>query len=170
MSDMIAHAEGGDLVLPVRTDQVQRQFVETLHEVNAIVWEMDAVSWRFTYVSPRAERVFGYPLQRWYDEPTFWQDVLLHPEDREWCVFFCTRATGECRNHAFLYRARAADGRIVWVKDVVRVLPDEKGAASLMRGVMVDATDEAAERRHIHGGALDYDAPELADLRSVLAA
>ena len=165
-----AHASGGDLVLPVQSDQAHAQFVEVLHDVNAVVWEMDARSWRFTYVSPRAERLFGYPIARWYDEPTFWQDTLLHPEDREWCVHFCTRATGECRNHAFLYRARTADGRILWVKDVVRVLADATGAATVMRGVMVDVTDKAADSRYVHGGALDYDAPELADLRAALAA
>jgi len=160
----------GDLVLPERSDRAHERFVEVLHDVNTVVWEMDARSWRFTFVSPRAERVFGYPLASWYDEPTFWQDRLLHPDDREWCVHFCTRATGECRNHAFLYRARKADGSIVWVKDVVRVLQDETGAASVMRGVMVDVSDEAAESRYIHGTAIDYDAPELADLRAALAA
>ena len=162
--------DDGDLILPGAPSGAHERFLAILHDVPAVVWEMDARTWRFTFVSPRAERLFGYPISRWYEEPTFWQDTLLHPDDREWCVHFCTRATGECRNHAFLYRARTADGSVLWVKDVVRVLPDGAGAASVMRGVMVDATDEAAESRYLHGGALDYDAPELAELRAALAA
>jgi len=164
------HGDAGDLIQPGSSSGAHERFIQILHDVNAVVWEMDARTWRFTYVSPRAERTFGYPLARWYEEPTFWQDTLVHPDDREWCVRFCTHASGECRNHAFLYRARTGDGSVIWIKDVVRVLADEAGRAATMRGVMVDATDEAAERRYVHGAALDYDAPELAELRAALAA
>lgn len=145
-------------------------FVETLHGLGAVLWEMDARTWRFTHVSRRAESIFGYPLARWYDEPTFWQDALLHPDDREWCVRYCTVASGECRNHAFLYRARRADGAVIWIKDVVRVIPDADGSPSVMRGLMLDVTNEQTEEDHVHGLALEYDAPELEDLRKVLAA
>ena len=64
-----------------------------------------------------AEKVFGYPVSRWLEEPTFWQDVLLHPDDREWCVHYCTVASGDCRNHAFIYRAVTASRDILWIKD-----------------------------------------------------
>lgn len=146
------------------------QFVQTLHGMDAVGWEMDARTWRFTWVSPRAERMFGYPVRDWYEDPTFWQDRLLHPDDRAWCVDFCTVASADCRNHAFLYRARAADGRVLWIKDVVRVIPDAEGRASLMRGVMLDVTAERATHALEHGAAIDYDAPELAALRDILAA
>lgn len=147
-----------------------RQFVDLLHDLDAVVWEMNAQTWRFTHVSPRAERMFGYPVARWLEEPTFWQDVLLHPGDREWCVSFCSVASAECRNHAFLYRARHADGRVIWIKDVVRVIPGADGRPATMRGVMLDVTDEQAESGHLRSAAIDYDAPELEALRAVLAA
>ena len=147
-----------------------RRFVDLLHDLDAVVWEMDARTWRFTYVSPRAERIFGYPVQQWLDEPTFWQDTLLHPDDREWCVNYCSIASSECRNHAFLYRARTMDGRILWIKDVVRVVPDEGGQASRMRGVMLDVTNERLEAAYVHGAAINYDAAELEELRAILAA
>lgn len=149
---------------------LHRRFVDLLHETGGVLWEMDAETWRFTFVSERAERLFGYPVQRWYDEPSFWQDQLLHPEDREWCLSYCSVASGQCRNHAFLYRARAADGAEMWIKDVVRVIPDETGKASVMRGVMVDATLEMAEDAGVGSVELDYDAPELEGLRAILAA
>lgn len=118
------------------------RFKELLQSLDAIVWEMDACTWRFTYVSERAVKILGYPLSEWYENPNFWQDVLLHPEDRSWCVDYCLTATNECRDHAFLYRARAADGRLLWLKDLVRVVPGEDGRAAHMRGVMLDVTDE----------------------------
>jgi PAS domain-containing protein len=111
------------------------RFIELLGDLDVIVWEMDAATWKFTYVSERAERISGYPLTRRYEEPTFWQDIFLHPDGSSWCVHFCSTATRECRNHAFLYRARKAEGSVIWKKDLVRVLPDADGMAKLMRGV-----------------------------------
>jgi len=52
-----------------------RQLVE---RVQAIVWRAQVPSLRFTYVSPEAEHILGYPTQAWLDEPAFWQEHL-HP-------------------------------------------------------------------------------------------
>jgi len=141
---------------------VQRRFVEMLHDLDAVTWEMDARTWRFTFVSPHAERVFGYPVAEWYDDPDFWRNRLLDPQDRDWCVGFCSTATRECRDHAFLYRARCADGSTRWIKDLVRVVPDESGSAHVMRGIMLDVSSEMDGVRSMHGHAaeLDYNAPE----------
>ncbi|MBD1892894.1 PAS domain S-box protein [Coleofasciculus sp. FACHB-SPT9] len=103
---------------------------------------MDAVTWKFTFVSDRAQDILGYPISQWLNEPTFWQDCLLHPEDRDWCVNFCVSATNQAKDHEFQYRAIASDGRLVWLKDVVRVVCDEQGCPKLLRGVMVDITKE----------------------------
>lgn len=147
----------------------QQKFIETLQELDAIVWEMDPATWTFTYVSERAERLFGYPLERW-TEPGFWQEVLLDERDRDWCVGFCTSASEERRNHAFLYRARTADGRTLWLKDVVRVIPGADGTVTMLRGVMQEVTEHYGEGREPEGKVLDYDDPSLASLRKVLAA
>jgi PAS domain S-box-containing protein len=122
--------------------EAHRRFVELVQGLDAIVWEMDAVTWKFTFVSDRAQDILGYPIGQWLDEPTFWQDCLLHPEDRDWCVNFCVSATNQAKDHEFQYRAIASDGRLVWLKDVVRVVCDEQGCAKLLRGVMVDITKE----------------------------
>ncbi|HSJ23272.1 MAG TPA: PAS domain-containing protein [Longimicrobiales bacterium] len=123
------------------------EFLELLHGLDAIVWEMDARTWRFLFVSQRAEHILGYPVSRWLEEPTFWQDILLHPDDRGWALDYCSTATRELRDHEFLYRARAADGRIVWLKDLVRVVPGPDGEAATLRGVMVNVTDEVEADR-----------------------
>jgi PAS domain S-box-containing protein len=122
--------------------EAHRRFVELVQGLDAIVWEMDAVTGKFTFVSDRAQDILGYPIGQWLDEPTFWQNRMLHPEDRDWCVNFCMTATNEGRDHEFQYRAIASDGRIVWLKDVVRVVKDECDRPKLLRGVMVDITKE----------------------------
>ena len=117
------------------------RFVELVQGIDAIVWEMDVVTWRFTFVSDRAIDILGYPVSQWLNEPNFWQDRILHPEDRNWCVNFCAIAINEGREGEFQYRAIASDGRIVFIKDVVRVVKDECDRPKLLRGLMVDITN-----------------------------
>ena len=113
-----------------------RQLVES---VQAIVWRADAHTFQFSFVSKEAEALLGYPLERWTSEPTFWPDHV-HPDDRAWAVAYCQRATAEKRPHEFEYRMLAADGRVVWLRDMVRVVVEESRPKELI-GVMVDITE-----------------------------
>ncbi|MBD2013860.1 PAS domain S-box protein [Microcoleus sp. FACHB-53] len=123
-------------------------YVDLVQGLDVIIWEMDALTWKFTFVSDRAQDILGYPISQWFEEPGFWQDQLLHPEDRDWCIDFCVTATQAARDHQFEYRAIAADGRVVWLKDLVRVMCDENGRAKRLRGVMVDITqDKEAQQK-----------------------
>ena len=120
---------------------LDRRAVEMLEGERAIVWECDARTFVFSHVSASAEDILGYPRGRWTEEPTFWADVVLHPGDRDESVSYCVAETGACRDHAFVYRARAADGRIVRLRDFVKVVTDDAGAPARLRGVMVALPD-----------------------------
>jgi PAS domain-containing protein len=112
---------------------------ERLAGHGAIVWEADAATFAFGYVSESAETVLGYPVERWLKEPTFWADVVVHEADRDSSVSFCVAETSQCRDHAFEYRATAVDGRVVRLRDYVRVIAGPSGAPERLRGVMVEA-------------------------------
>jgi PAS domain S-box-containing protein len=112
-----------------------RQLVQT---VQAIVWRADARTFQFTFVSQEAENLLGYPVGQWLSEPQFWADHL-HPEDRAWAPAYCMKAAGEGRAHEFACRMIAADGRIVWLRDIVTVLMQDGRPRELI-GVMVDIT------------------------------
>ena len=109
-----------------------------------IVWEGDAATFQFTYVGSVAERLLGYPARRWTDEPTFWADVIIEPADRNDAIAYCALATAKVADHVFEYRARAADGRVVWLRDYVRVVVGARRIPVRLRGLMFDIT---AERR-----------------------
>ncbi|HET9403098.1 MAG TPA: PAS domain S-box protein, partial [Burkholderiales bacterium] len=130
--------------------QSQKQYAGLVDSLDSIVWEADAQTFQFTFVSQRAEKLLGYPVKRWLEEPTFWQDHI-HPEDRDWAVAYCIAATHELRSHDFEYRMIAADGRAVWLRDIVSV-EAENGRPVRSRGVMVDITAgkqaEMDSRRH----------------------
>src|SRR3979411_1781604 len=94
----------------------QQRFRDLVNAVEGIVWEADAQTFQFLFVSKQAERILGYPVERWLSEPTFWADHL-HPDDREWAVRFCEEAVAAKRDHDFEYRIGRADGGGVWFVD-----------------------------------------------------
>ncbi len=87
-----------------------RSALELLQGLDAIVWEADPGTFRFRFVSDRAEAILGYPVRRWLEEPDFWV-AHLHPEDRDRVVEACRAATEAGRDHALEYRMVARDGR-----------------------------------------------------------
>jgi PAS domain S-box-containing protein len=117
----------------------QQRFRDLVNSVEGIVWEADVPSFQFLFISKQAERVLGYPVERWLSEPTFWKDHV-HPEDREWALQFCQNATAEKRDHQFEYRMIAADGSVVWLRDLVTVVM-EGDRVTRVRGLMVDLTN-----------------------------
>jgi PAS domain S-box-containing protein len=121
-------------------EDAERNYRQMLQSVQAIVWEADARTWQFSFVSQGAEGILGYPSQRWLGEPGFWQSIL-HPDDREHAVEYCRQLTDQGRDHELEYRAMAADGRVVWLRDMVRVILDEAGAPQRLRGIMIDITE-----------------------------
>ncbi|MGH9578576.1 MAG: PAS domain S-box protein, partial [Terriglobales bacterium] len=118
----------------------QRQYESLVNSVDGIVWEADARMLRFTFVSRQAGRLLGYPLEQWVSEPDFWPNHI-HPDDRQWAVDYCLRATAEQRDHSFEYRMLAADGRTVWLRDMVNVVT-ENGRPTKLCGLMVDVTQQ----------------------------
>jgi PAS domain S-box-containing protein len=116
--------------------------------IDAIVWEADE-SLTFTFVSPRAVELLGYPVESWY-EPGFWLE-RLHPDDREPTYAACLAAIERGEDHVLLYRMRSAEGKYVWLRDRVRVSGGD-GEAKLLRGVMADVTaqmEAEAERARL---------------------
>lgn len=115
-----------------------QRFEDIVDSTDGIVWESDARTFVFSYVSAAAERILGFPVQQWY-QPGFWL-AHLHPDDRDWAAKYCASCTGRLQNHDFEYRFIARDGRTVWLRDIVRVV-SEDGAPRWLRGVMVDITE-----------------------------
>jgi diguanylate cyclase (GGDEF)-like protein/PAS domain S-box-containing protein len=82
----------------------------------------------------------------------------VHPDDREEAARWCARAATEGGDHGLSYRAVAADGRAVWLRDMLHVSSDEQGAPVKLRGVMFDITGEReieALKSAILDGALE---------------
>ncbi|HKX03506.1 MAG TPA: PAS domain S-box protein [Methylomirabilota bacterium] len=156
--------------LEQRVRERTARFRDLVNSVEGIVWEADAATLQFSFVSDQAERILGHPVERWFSEPTFWKD-RLHPDDREKAVAFRGRASGESRGHEFEYRMIAASGRVVWLRDLVTVAGDGEHATQL-RGVTVDITDrkhtETALRERAGLLDLTHDTVFVRDMNDVV--
>ncbi len=138
---------GLDVTELTQTESAYRDLVES---VRAIVWRGDPETFRHSFVSQQAEALLGYPVERWTREPDFWRE-RIHPDDRERVLEAFRTARREKRHHEIEYRMIAADGRVVWLHDIVRVVPD-KGEVKESVGVSVDVT--ASRRGRAHRAAL----------------
>jgi PAS domain S-box-containing protein len=116
------------------------RYQNLLQSVEGIVWEADAATLRFTFASHQAERLLGYPVGQWLDEPSFWSEHL-HPEDRAWAVESRKRQMQGEEPHAVEYRMISADGRVVWLRDIVSAIVDDHEPLYL-RGLMIDITEQ----------------------------
>ncbi len=112
---------------------------DLLDDLDVIVWEAEAETRRFTYVSRRAEEILGYPIDRWYSGPEFWE-CIIHPEDRRATVRTYRDAWRTERSYEFEYRLLTRNRDVVWVRDIVHVKTDPRTHAERLRGVMVNIT------------------------------
>jgi PAS domain S-box-containing protein len=118
-----------------------------LDGLDAIVWEMDPGTCRFTFVSAGAARILGYPAAQWVDDAGFWREHV-HPDDRERVTDHCARSVAEGMAHELEYRMIAADGRTVWLCDRARVVGDGAGGR-LLHGVMIDMSAQKLLERDL---------------------
>ncbi|MBS3746024.1 MAG: EAL domain-containing protein [Wenzhouxiangellaceae bacterium] len=120
--------------------QRQQQHYQSLVEsTTAIIWEGDPDTLEFRYVSPESKKLLGYSPEQWTSEPDFWPRHI-HPDDREWAVEFCRRAVRDRRRHSFDYRMIDAEGRTVWLRDVVNIVVID-GKPQKLVGVMIDISE-----------------------------
>ncbi|NMX93744.1 MULTISPECIES: bifunctional diguanylate cyclase/phosphodiesterase [unclassified Pseudomonas] len=111
-----------------------RGLVESL---SAIAWEADVNDFTYSYVSPHAEELLGYPRAHWLI-PGFWRNII-HPADLTRADTFCQRETRANRDHSIDYRVITADGRCLWVRDIVSLI--KHGHEPVMRGLMIDISE-----------------------------
>ncbi len=118
----------------------ETRYRDLVQDLDAIVWEAEAVTFVFTFVSRRAEALLGYSVERWLSRSDFWAS-LIHPEDRERVMASYRVAVAQGSAYVSEYRVVTADGRTVWLHDTVRVACDDRGRVQRLCGVMVDITE-----------------------------
>jgi PAS domain S-box-containing protein len=120
-------------------EQSAGRYRDLVEGLDAIVWEARADPWQYTFLSQRAQTLFGYSIERWLTEPNFWMD-LIHPDDRPLVVTEFQAATGIPRDFRVEFRAFAKDGRMFWLAMIARLRQDKLPRAHY-RGLLLDIGD-----------------------------
>jgi PAS domain S-box-containing protein len=128
------------------SDSDVRAIVEDL---DAIVWEADAEARTFAYISSGAERLLCWPLARFHEEPDFWIE-RVHPDDRAVVIARSRQALADRRPYELEYRVNAADGRQLWLRDLVSVADGPAGPR--LRGLLVDVTERRRTQEWLEQG------------------
>ena len=140
--------------LAVAAEQRFRDIVDT---TDGIVWEADARTFQFTFISQKAERLLGFSTQEWQG-PGFWVEHL-HPDDLGWAPEYCASCTGRLEPHDFEYRFIAKDGRTVWLRDIVTVVAQD-GEPRWLRGLMVDVSAQKLAEQELRIAAVAFESQE----------
>lgn len=127
--------------------QLGEAFYKTLLEsTKAIPWQIDWQTMRFTYIGPQIETLLGWTAASWVSADDW--AARMHPDDREWVVNFCVSQSQEGVDHEADYRALTADGRYVWIRDVVHVIREGGQVRSLV-GFMFDISERKQQENEL---------------------
>jgi PAS domain S-box-containing protein len=103
-ADMTAQREAAEAIR-----KSQERYQRLVDSIDGIVWEADAETFRFRFVSKQAERRLGYPLSLWLNDPDFWKDHI-YPDDLEQVLSLWNKGVAEGSGFDMTYRMVTADG------------------------------------------------------------
>jgi signal transduction histidine kinase len=121
-------------------ERTQQDYRSLIDSIQGLVWEgrTNSSGWVFSYVSPQAEQLLGYPAHRWLMEPDFWEQHI-HPDDRRRTCGDRAHALNQGRNHVLEYRMTDAHRHPIWVRDSVSLQKEENRLR--LRGIIVNLTE-----------------------------
>ena len=121
--------------------EVRQRFLRLLETIDGVVWEAEFGVGN-TFLSPQVERLFGYTVEEWRSHPSFWR-THVHPDDLPAAQAIDDAAYNATHSYAYemSYRLIAKSGKVVWVRDLCRVVVDE-GRPNRMIGLMIDVTQQ----------------------------
>lgn len=149
----LAQSAQAQTLREVQTALAERaqQYQNLVESIGAVVWEAEAPAYRFNYVSPQAEAVFGYRIDEWLTQPDS-MHAHIHPDDRARVAAERDLALENRRNHTLEYRVFHAAGHVMWVRNIVTVIERAERAPQLC-GILLDVS----ERKHAEAALLESE-------------
>ena len=116
-----------------------------LRDVDVVVWEADARSLAFRYMSDAAERVLGRPASVWLSDPGAFSEHVPDDDRPELTAGLLAAGAGGAGATLDLeHRFTNGDGDALWIRTSARAV--EAGAMTVLRGTFVDITADRADR------------------------
>lgn len=115
----------------------RERYRNLVESVDGVIWESNRRGKLF-FISPRVQQLLGYTIREWLRTPGIWQSHL-HPEDKDRVMRERHEAVSKRQDYQVEYRYIHPSGRILWLRDVCRILV-EPGKATRLLGLTIDIT------------------------------
>jgi len=125
----------------------ERHLKRLLGSTRAVLWEADAQTKAFSYISPEVHRLLGYSAEQWLSAPDFLLSHV-HSEDQDRITRCFEQAISTLEDQSIDYRVVAADGRLQTLRMIVNIVKDA-GQVTSIAGVMIDISELAETTRQL---------------------
>jgi PAS domain S-box-containing protein len=122
----------------------ERRFEQFAQRSDDVFWFADLARQELLYVSPGFARLWGHGVAALLADADLWRNAVLE-QDRDVLPhpFFADPLPQPLRE----YRVRAADGRLLWLRDRRFALPAADGQPSRVGGILEDITERKRQER-----------------------
>lgn len=118
----------------------ENQYKNLTESLDEVVYRADPKTLVATYVNRAIEKVYGYTVEEWLNNPKLWGDTI-HPEDKQRVFAGIKEAIRKAESKIFEYRIIKKDRTIRWVKDRLNTEKDQHGIATSINGIRYDITE-----------------------------
>ncbi|WP_164682624.1 PAS domain S-box protein [Cyclonatronum proteinivorum] len=110
-----------------------------LNNLDDVVWSVMLPDYRIHFLSPKAEQLYGYPIEAFYQNPDLWRETV-HPEDLHTLdeSFETLFDKGFSSREARVIRP---DGSVIWILDKSTLIRDENGKPIRIDGIASNITN-----------------------------
>ncbi len=136
-----------------RLSELER-FHELVASLDAVFWEADAETFRFTFVGGRVDDLLGADAADWPSQGRRWGEHIVM-EDRDAAVAASGSAIHEGDGRTLEYRVTSDGPDTVWIRDVINVVEGSQGTPQL-RGLMVDVTERKRAEQALRESERQY--------------
>ena len=118
-----------------------------LNGVDAVVFEAEPKTYKFNYVSKEAENLLGYPDKEWQQSNFFFNHV--HPDESERLKKIIVGHSRLSSSYTFDIRMRNKENEYQWIRSINSVEPVEGSDESVIRGLLLDISEQKASEDRI---------------------
>jgi PAS domain S-box-containing protein len=154
LSRDITELKRAEAAIEARTAELHRSLARykmLVESTHAVPWEMDGASLTLSYISPQAARVFGWDAEALLGGTSFLD--LVFEDDRTHVraqVEALVETQEPDRSLALDFRVHASGGRLGYARCVMTVHRDERDEPPIVRGVMLDITEQKKLEAGLH--------------------
>lgn len=116
----------------------EEKFRRLVEGAKDLIWSTDA-NWRFTYLSPQFQPLFGFEPNDWIGKSVF---ELVYPEDLDLMADEYLQALQSTKQFSRTeFRHRHQDGHYLWVSVNTTLILNDNGIAIGAQGILTDISD-----------------------------